>query len=164
MYAIVNGAVVDPDPGGLSVKTFHINPAGGPVEFHGWCGPVEKVSKGTILIDPDGFIFDVTQGFDPDNPTQHALAGATVTLMADEPDLGGWVQWPAHLYDQVNPQVTADDGYYAFYTPPGRYYVRVTGKGGFQSWRSPVITVKNELVHLNVPLTPITSRTSTWST
>jgi hypothetical protein len=157
VYALVNGVRYDP-AGGTSVKTFSITPAGGPVEFHGWCGTSEKISKGTILIDPDGFVFDVTKGFDPEDPTLHALAGMTVTLLVDEPDLGGWVQWPAHLYEQVNPQVTGNDGYYAFYTPPGKYYVRVTGADGFQSWRSPLITVKNELVHLNVPLTPISSQ------
>jgi hypothetical protein len=156
VYALVDGVRHDPT-GGTSVKTFSISPAAGAVEFHGFCGPAEKISKGVILIDPDGFVFDITQGFDPEEPTLHALAGMTVTLMVDEPDLGGWVQWPAHLYDQVNPQVTGDDGYYAFYTPPGRFTLRVTGADGFQSWRSPVITVKNELVHLNVPLTPISS-------
>jgi hypothetical protein len=79
--------------------------------------------------------------------------------MVSEPDLGGWVQWPAHLYgNQINPQVTADDGYYAFYTQPGRFYIQLSGKTGYQDWHSPVITVTNQLVHMNVPLTPITTQ------
>jgi hypothetical protein len=78
--------------------------------------------------------------------------------MVSQPDLGGWVQWPADLYDhQVNPQVTADDSYYAFYTQPGRFYVQVSEIEGNQGWHSPVITVTNQLVHLNLPLTPLTN-------
>ena len=50
--------------------------------------------------------------------------------------------WPAHLYNnQVNPQVTGADGYFAFFTPPGFYYLQVDGKPGYQPWRSPVIQV-----------------------
>jgi hypothetical protein len=144
---------------GDKIKTFNIPAASGAVIFRGVCPGGLVENHGTILVDPDGYIFDVTQGFDPNNPTQHTLANATVTLMVDEPDLGGWVQWPAHLYNnQVNPQVTGQDGYYAFYTPPGDYYVKVTDKTGFQFWRSPVITVTNKLVHLNVPLTPISNQ------
>jgi hypothetical protein len=140
---------------GDKIRTFTIPAASGAVEFRGVCPGGLLINHGTILVDPDGYIFDVTQGFDPNNPTQHALANATVTLMVNEPELGGWVQWPAHLYNnQVNPQVTGADGYYAFYTPPGDYYVIVSNKTGFQTWRSPVITVTNKLVHQNVPLTP----------
>ena len=143
---------------GTTVKSFSIPGASGAIEFHANCPSNEMISHGTILVDPDGFIFDVTQGFDESDPLQqYVLPGATVTLFVDEPTLGGWVQWPAHLYaDQINPQVTGSDGYYAFYTPPGHYYVQVTGPAGFQPWRSPVITVVDKLVHLNVPLTPVT--------
>jgi hypothetical protein len=143
---------------GDKIKTFTIPAASGAVEFRGICPSGLVVNHGTILVDPDGYIFDVTQGFDPNNPNQHTLADATVTLMVDEPELGGWVQWPAHLFNQVNPQVTGPDGYYAFYTPPGNYYVKVSNRTGFQFWRSPVVTVTNKLVHLNVPLTPISNQ------
>ena len=144
----------------MHIPSFSIPSAVGRVEFHGVCAGNETVNHGTILVDPDGFVFDVTQGFDASNPAQQfVLPGATVTLMVNEPVLGGWVQWPAQLYDdQVNPQVTGADGYYAFYTPPGQYYVRVAGKDGFQAWRSPVITVTDQLVHVNVPLTPISNQ------
>ncbi len=107
------------------------------------------------LTDPDGTVFDVTRGFDPDNPTLTAISGVTVTCMVSMPQWGGWAPWPAHLYNnQVNPQVTGDDGYFAFFTPPGHYYLQVEGKPGYQSWRSPVIEVVTQVVHVNVPLTP----------
>jgi plastocyanin len=109
-----------------------------------------------VLIDPDGYIFDVTKGFDPANPTLHALEDVTVTCMVWMSEWGGWVPWPAHLYeDQQNPQVTGEDGYFAFFTPPGQYYLQIDGKEGYQSWRSPMIEVINAIVHVNVPLTPL---------
>jgi hypothetical protein len=159
-WVVVNGTKYNPAGGSEHIPTFSIPSASGAVEFHGMCGGNEIINHGTILVDPDGFIFDVTQGFDPNDPAkQYVLPGATVTLMVDEPDLGGWVQWPAHLYEnQVNPQVTGADGYFAFYTPPGHYYLQVSGKDGFQTWRSPVITVVDKLVHVNVPLTPISNQ------
>ena len=108
-----------------------------------------------VLIDPDGYVFNSTLGFDPQNPTLHVVPGATVTCMAYLPGWGGWVPWPAHLYEnQVNPQVVGSNGYFAFFTPPGQYYLQVEGPAGYQSWRSPVVTVVNEIVHVNIPLTP----------
>ncbi len=116
-----------------------------------------RCTHGGVLIDPDGYIFDVTQGFDPISPTLHTISGITVTCMISMPKWGGWTLWPAHLYqNQVNPQVTRADGYFAFFTPPGSYYLQVEGGPGYQSWRSPVIQVVNEIVHVNVPLTPET--------
>ena len=52
--------------------------------------------------------------------------------------------------------MTGSDGYFAFFTPPGQYYLQVDGKPGYQPWRSPLIEVVNEIVHVNVPYTPWT--------
>jgi parallel beta-helix repeat protein len=113
-------------------------------------------SEGGRLIDPDGYIFDVTQGFDPISPTLSIVEGVTVTAYVSMPQWGGWVPWPAHLYNnQVNPQVTGENGYFAFFTPPGFYYLQVEGIAGYQPWRSPLIEVISEIVHVNVPLTPV---------
>jgi hypothetical protein len=110
---------------------------------------------GVILIDPDGYVFNVDQGFDPLSPTLHAVSGVTVTCMVSMTEWGGWVPWPAHLYnEQVNPQVTDENGYFAFFTPPGHYYLQVSGIPGYQDWRSPVVEVISEVVHVNVPYTP----------
>jgi plastocyanin len=110
------------------------------------------------LIDPDGTVFDVTKGFDPDVPALNAISGITVTCMVSMTQWGGWVPWPAQLYNnQANPQVTGADGYFAFFTPPGKYYLQVDGKTGYQPWRSPVIDVITQVVHVNVPLTPLSS-------
>jgi plastocyanin len=120
----------------------------------------DKPSHGTILIDPDGFVFDSTEGGQYDSITgmfspAHALAGVTVTAYVYVEDWNSWIVWPASLYNnQVNPQVTGADGYFAFFTPPGKYYLQATNADGYQTWRSPVIEVIAEIVHANIPLTP----------
>lgn len=138
------------------IYRFDIPPAPDSVEFWYSCAGQEHSSTGDLhLIDPDGYIFDVTQGFDPQNPTLHAVSGVTVTCMISMPTWGGWVPWPAQLYDnQQNPQVTGPDGYFAFFTPPGKYYLQVEGIPGYQAWRSPVVEVVSQIVHVNVPYTP----------
>ncbi|MGC8873484.1 MAG: hypothetical protein ACP5SI_03425 [Chloroflexia bacterium] len=116
------------------------------VHFYAQCGSSVVDNRGIVLVDPDGYIFDVTQGF---TPTLHPVAGVTVTCMVSMTQWGGWVPWPAHLYNnQVNPQVTREDGYFAFVTPPGYYYLQVGGKNGHQPWRSPVIEDITQIVHL----------------
>lgn len=154
IWVVADGVLYNPSG---SHPWYHFNISGGAHNVILWaqCGINQISSSGQILIDPDGFVFDSTLGFDPANPTAHALQDVTVTAYAWMPDWGGWVPWPAQLYnEQENPQVTGADGYFAFYTPPGQYYLQVDGKDGFQPWRSPVIEVVNELVHVNVPLTP----------
>ncbi|HEX7596729.1 MAG TPA: hypothetical protein VF518_00850, partial [Polyangia bacterium] len=119
-----------------------------------------KGGGGRILIDPDGFIFDATKGGQYNAVTGvfspvKALAGITITAYVYVPEWDSWVPWPAELYDnQVNPQVTGADGYFAFFTPPGKYYLQATGANGYRSWRSPLIEVIAQAVHANVPLTP----------
>jgi hypothetical protein len=119
-------------------------------------------------IDPDGYIFDVTKGLSVTASTvdtvtgqiiplavTNTIKGVTVTAMVSIQQSGGWVPWPAQLYDnQQNPQVTGDNGYFAFFTPPGLYYLQVEGIAGYQAWRSPDVQVISQVVHVNVPYTP----------
>ena len=156
VWLFADGVRYDPT-GSHPDYTFAVTGAAHNVVFWANCGGNFVSSTGIILIDPDGYVFDVTQGFDPQNPTAHAIPGVTVTLYELVPEWGGWTPWPAHLYNsQVNPQVTGSDGYFAFFTQPGQYYLQLDGKPGYQPWRSPVITVVNEIVHVNVPYTPWT--------
>jgi hypothetical protein len=154
VWVIADGDRYDPT-GTFPDFTFAVTGGAHAVEFWAQCGANLVSSSGRILIDPDGYIFDVTQGFDPNYPTLHAVPDVTVTLYELSEEWGGWTPWPAHMYNnQQNPQVTGSDGYFAFFTPPGRYYLQVDGKPGYQPWRSPVITVVDEIVHVNVPYTP----------
>jgi hypothetical protein len=114
------------------------------------------VPGGRVLIDPDGYVFDATRGI------ASVIKDATVTCMWYNPQWGGWVQWPAQFYDnQKNPQVTGDNGYFAFFTPPGSYYLDVQSADGFQPWRSPDVQVISEIVHVNVPDTPVAPQGTT---
>ena len=67
-------------------------------------------------------------------------------------DYQSWDRWPAELYEsQINPQVTGEDGYYAFFVPPGLYRVGAEADG-YDSHTSPDIRVIDEIVHYNVPM------------
>ncbi len=159
-----------------SLKQFKVDVTGGAhnVKIKSRCvdektGKVisEQVNGGQILIDPDGFVFNVDKGGSYDTTTGmfspiEAVPGVTVTCYVSVPEWGGWIPWPAELYDQTNPQVTDDKypdgitttGYFAFFTPPGYYYLEVEGIPGYQRWRSPVVEVVTQIVHVNVPYTP----------
>jgi hypothetical protein len=49
--------------------------------------------------------------------------------------------------------LTANDGYYAFFVPPGLYRVLASAPG-YASHTSPDIRVVSEIVHYNIPLEP----------
>lgn len=119
----------------------------------------ERVINGQVLIDPDGFVFDIDHGGAYDSETGMfapvmPLANMTVSCYQYVPDWDSWILWPAEQYQQINPQVTNSTGYFAFFTPPGQYYLQVDTVDGYQLWSSPVIEVVSEIVHVNVPLTP----------
>lgn len=151
--------------------TFDITGGAHRVTIESQCGGIGssskplKVTSGEILIDPDGFIFNSAKGGAYDSLTGayqavEPLEGMTITAYGYVPEWESWIQWPAHLYNsQINPQVTGADGYFAFFTPPGKYYLEVTGANGYQTWRSPVVEVVNEIVHVNIPLTSAAAQT-----
>jgi uncharacterized repeat protein (TIGR01451 family) len=138
---------VDDAPDGAKIYVFKIGSAHD-VRYKIECDKLQEGS-GTVLIDPDGYVYDSAKGISATIPN------AKVTAMAWLPEWGGWVPWPASLYnDQVNPQITGPDGYFAFFTPPGFYYIQVEDpQNRFQPWTSPVVQVVNEIVHVNAPLT-----------
>ncbi len=169
MTVTVDGAVYTPASREGHWYHFDIAVESRHVIIESQCGEEVDKESGVVLIDPDGYVFNVDKGgyYDPTmggsfNPVE-AISGVTVTAYVSMPHWGGWVPWPAHLYeDQVNPQVTDDTypdgitttGYYAFFTPPGHYYIQVEGIDGYQAWRSPVVEVITQIVHVNVPYTP----------
>lgn len=112
----------------------------------GPAGPIHTVDILTGLIDPDGYVYDADLGLD------HRISGAVVTcyeLVEESPP--AWLSWNGAIWDQINPQTTVADGYYAFFTLPGKYKVKVSAPG-YVDYESPVLTVVDEPVHHNVPL------------
>jgi plastocyanin len=112
------------------------------------CDQIRRCSDGEILIDPEGTVYDLESGIE--------VADATVTCYEHQSYGGGgsaYTPWPAEDFGQANPQTTAADGYYSFYTPPGTYRVGVT-KSGYQDHLSDDLLVIDEPVHYDVYLAP----------
>ena len=107
-----------------------------------------ELQVGALKIDPDGYVYNAQLGLDS------KIQGATVTCESYDEDYQTWALWPAGFYEnQLNPQVTASDGYYAFFVPPGLYRLWASAPG-FQLHTSPNIQVINDIVHYNIPLSP----------
>ncbi len=113
-----------------------------------------------ILIDPDGYVYDQSMVTAGSSITDSIILDAVVTAYVKVGS--SWVVWPAAVYGQVNPQSTdgsTDDGvitagYYSFLTPPGQYRIKAAAPG-FQPYQSPVLTVIQEPVHLDIGMLPV---------
>jgi hypothetical protein len=109
-----------------------------------------SAATGSVLIDPDGYVFDKNV-WDSQGITQ-TLAGVTVTCEYSDTIANKWVRWQAWAYDsQVNPQVTSEDGSYSFFVPPGIYRI-TTHHPDYWTFTSPGIVVVDKPTHLNIPL------------
>jgi plastocyanin len=146
----------DPDADGLftgSFKTGETDNASFTLELIVVCADIEYSSDGTVLIDPEGVVYDAQTGL----PLSDATVACLVVTDAGNassntnPIVG---LWPAADFGQINPQTTLDDGYFSFWTPPGTYQLDVT-RSGYQSYLSNDIEVVDELVRRDVHLTPI---------
>ncbi|MBQ5335790.1 MAG: leucine-rich repeat protein [Oscillospiraceae bacterium] len=87
------------------------------------------------IIDPSGTVYE----FLPSNPVE----GVTAEIYYQDED-GKAVLWNAEDYDQVNPQITDRDGWFAWDVPEGLWQVRLT-KEGYTSAKSdwlPVLPVQ----------------------
>jgi len=113
-----------------------------------------------ILIDPDGYLYDLSLVEAGSTITDSILINGIITAYVRTGD--EWIVWPAHVYGQTNPQKTdntTDDGvivagYYSFLTPPGQYYL-VSTAPGYQPYQSEILTVITEVIHLDIGLMPI---------
>jgi len=106
----------------------------------------QEVNMGNGKKDPDGYVYDAEVGIEA------LIASATVNCDIFDDEERSWDRWPAELYDQqVNPQITTEDGYYAFLVPPGLYRVRAQADG-YVTHISPDLRVINEAIHYNVPM------------
>ena len=106
---------------------------------------LEKIIKGEaelncvgeykVLIDPSGFAYEYLPG----NP----IEGVTAEVWYQD-ESGNAVLWNAADFDQLNPQITDIDGWYAWDVPEGLWQVRLT-KEGYESAQSewlPVLPVQ----------------------
>jgi plastocyanin len=149
--------LTDPDGDGWHEGSFTApTPLSGLLTLCVTCGQIQRCSDGTILIDPEGTVYDLNTGTE--------VAEATVTCLEQQSSGSGttYTPWPADAYGQENPQTTGADGYYSFYTPAGTYRVGVT-KDGYQAHLSDDLLVVDEPVHYDVYLAPSITATADYT-
>jgi plastocyanin len=146
----------DPDADSLftgSFKTGETDNASFTFELIVVCADIEYSSNGTVLIDPEGIVYDAQTGAPLSNATVACLVVTSEGSTASDTNTTVGL-WPAADFGQINPQTTLEDGYFSFWTPPGTYQLDVT-RSGYQPYRSDDIEVIDELVRRDVHLTPI---------
>ena len=99
--------------------------------------------RGRALIDPSGIAYE----FLPSNPVE----GATAKIYYQD-EKGKAVLWNAEDYDQVNPQITDLEGWYAWDVPEGLWQVRLT-KDGYTDAQSEWLPVLPVQVGVNLNMT-----------
>jgi len=117
----------------------------------------KPIKYGMVLIDPSGIVYNANQG----NFDKWPLPHATVILQYFDPALGAAGQWAdmnGHDYEGrfepvINPQITGEDGRYAWDTAAGQYRV-VVSRPGFETAISRVVTVPPPVLDLHVGLVP----------
>lgn len=145
--------LTDPDGDNLYAGSF-TTPSDGPfagvIRICVICDLIKKCSDGEVTIDPEGNVYDLTTGL--------VIGGSTVacfqSVVADASGDAVYDLWPALDFDQINPQVTAADGYFSFFTPAGAYQLQVS-QNGYQPYRSWDLVVVDTPVHFDVPMTPV---------
>ncbi|MDD4189427.1 MAG: S-layer homology domain-containing protein, partial [Eubacteriales bacterium] len=154
IYIIADGRKYLPESQNGNLFTFKIQSAH-TVNVHVECVKGQEKpldAPGIILVDPDGYVYDAAEGWG------QVVPGAVVTCMEYVNETDRWREWPAYLdiyENQENPQTVGTDGYFAFFTPPGTYYLQVENPAPYQSWRSEDLEVITEIVHRNVPYTSL---------
>ncbi len=161
VYVEVNSVrydLSDPDTDGLFTGGFTTPAAGSLVILLVVnCGAGPATMQVGSTIDPDGYVYDAALA--ASSGITETIAGVTVTLHVSDTVRHRWVIWSASLYGQANPQVTAGDGYFAFFTPPGQYRLVADGRAqGYEMYESPALTVVDEPIRYNVPLWPRSER------
>jgi uncharacterized repeat protein (TIGR01451 family) len=145
----ISVTLTDLDGDHIYTGTFTI-PAGGrvngTVRVCVTCHLIRRCSDGTVLIDPEGNVYDISTG--------QLVPGAVVACMEQNgSNTNSFTQWNAAVFGQVNPQTVGNDAYFSFFTPPGTFRLDVT-KPGYQPFTSPNLVVVDAPVHYDVYLTP----------
>jgi len=100
----------------------------------------------TILIDPYGYVYEIKNG------RLEKIASAEVALFKLEG--ASWQEWDAAPFSQINPQITGDDGTFAFFVPAGTYYLRAK-RDGYRDNNTSRFDVIDTIVNINIELIAI---------
>jgi parallel beta-helix repeat protein len=157
VYVEVNSVrydLSDPDADGLFTGGFTTPGSGSPaVLLVVDCGAGPQTMQADATIDPDGYVYDAALA--ASTGVTQTIPGVTVTLSVSDTVRHRWVLWSAPLYGQANPQITAEDGFFAFFAPAGQYRLLADGGSvGYELYESPALAVIDEPIRYNVPLWP----------
>ncbi len=150
--------LTDPDKDSVYTGVFTTStdkPVSGSMKLCVTCAKIKICSDGTVLIDPEGVIYDLTTG----KPIPLSVA-TCFQAQSDGTGVGGaaiFSQWAAADFGQINPQTTGDDGYFSFFTPAGTFRVEAWGQG-YQPYRTEDLVVVDTPVERNIPLTPLVEK------
>ena len=92
--------------------------------------------------DPSGYVYEAV-------PTNR-IEGVKATVFYDE-DENVPVQWSAEDYGQINPQITEEDGLYAWDVPQGMWKV-VFEKEGYETTETDWLPVPPPQLEVNIPM------------
>ena len=102
------------------------------------------------IIDPSGYVYEAV--------TDNRVEGATAKVYYRDENTGEAVLWKAEEYDQINPQITNEEGIFAWDVPNGMWKV-VVEKEGYESVESEWLPVPPPQV--NVYLSMISTQAPT---
>lgn len=104
---------------------------------------VENDGKMKYLIDPSGIAYE----FLPSNP----IEGVTAEIYYKD-EKGKEILWNAVDYEQLNPQITDNAGWFAWDVPEGEWKVKLTAEG-YESAESEWLPVLPVQVNINLNMT-----------
>ena len=64
-------------------------------------------------------------GIIQDENTKQPVRGSRVTVYQYSDQVENYQVWPGEIFNQANPQITANTGEYRFILPPGKYYLKI---------------------------------------
>ena len=102
------------------------------------------------IIDPSGYVYEAV--------TDNRVEGATAKVYYRDENTGEAVLWKAEEYDQINPQITNEEGIFAWDVPNGMWKV-VVEKEGYESVESEWLPVPPPQV--NVYLSMVSTQAPT---
>jgi plastocyanin len=150
---IYQGLIVMPDPAAVSqavaTESAVLAPLAVPLELSIRSGAVEAIYQGALAEAASNVVYDASTG--------ESVTGAQVTALESNGTPAGaalFDAWPAEDYGQTNPQATGSDGAFGFWAPAGLYRLSVE-RQGYQSYRSWDMSIVDDLLAEDVPLTPL---------
>jgi len=106
-----------------------------------------KEIQAETLIDPEGYVYTETK-----DGYEKRIKGAVVSLWQFNPTEQTYELWQAKEYSQLNPQLTKDQGEYAFLTPEGIYKLKAEARGFKHFESDTIVAQEGQNIFYNIKL------------